>query len=94
MEKLSSNDIKKRLDQLGNGWKTEGDYIYKAFHFADFVDAFGFMTKVAILAQEMNHHPDWSNVYRDVQVKLSTHDVNGISDLDFDLARKIENVCK
>ena len=77
---------------LANGWQvTEGrDAIAKTFTFANFVTAFGWMTRAAIWAEKMNHHPEWSNVYKTVEVTLSTHDVGGLSDLDVKLARKMD----
>lgn len=77
---------------LKQGWSmVEGrDAIQKTFLFKNFVEAFGFMTQVAIIAEKMNHHPEWSNVYRTVEVTLTTHDANGLSDLDIALARKMD----
>ena len=77
---------------MKQGWSmVEGrDAIQKTFLFTNFVDAFGFMTQVAIIAEKMNHHPEWSNVYRTVEVTLTTHDANGLSDLDIALARKMD----
>lgn len=74
------------------GWQAvEGrDAIHKTFEFADFVAAFGFMTRAAIWAEKWNHHPEWSNVYKTVEVTLSTHDVDGLSELDVKLARKLD----
>ncbi len=74
------------------GWSMlEGrDAIQKTFQFKNFVEAFGFMTQAAIIAEKMNHHPEWSNVYRTVEVTLTTHDVNGLSDLDIALASKMD----
>ena len=67
-----------------------GGTINRDFVFADFVEAFGFMTEVALLAQERNHHPEWSNVYNRVSVTLTTHDAAGLSMNDIDLARLME----
>lgn len=77
---------------LTNGWRvTQGrDAIAKTFTFANFVEAFGWMARVAIWAEKMNHHPEWSNVYKTVEVTLTTHDVDGLSDLDMKLARKMD----
>ncbi|AIY40947.1 Pterin-4-alpha-carbinolamine dehydratase [Collimonas arenae] len=71
------------------GWTAvEGrDAIQKTFLFADFNAAFGFMTRVALLADKMDHHPEWSNVYNRVVVQLTTHDANGVTDLDVRLAK-------
>lgn len=71
-------------------WTRENHALCRTLVFDDFIQAFGFMTKVAILAQEMNHHPDWQNVYNKVTIHLNTHDVDGISELDFELAGKID----
>ena len=77
---------------LGDGWSmVEGrDAIEKTFEFKNFVEAFGWMTKVAIWAEKWNHHPEWSNVYRTVEVTLSTHDADGLTELDAKLARKMD----
>ncbi len=74
------------------GWKeVEGrDAIFKEFNFADFNQAFGFMSRVAMKAEKMNHHPEWFNVYNKVQITLSTHDVGGLSVNDVELATFIE----
>ena len=69
------------------GWTRAGDTLTRTFQFKDFVTAFGFMASAALVAERMNHHPDWSNVYRTVNVALSTHDAGGITALDVELAR-------
>lgn len=76
------------------GWATvDGrDAIQKNFLFADFNAAFGFMTKVALLAEKMDHHPEWSNVYNRVIVLLTTHDANGVTDLDVRLAQFMDGI--
>lgn len=93
-EKLSQNVIEENLNKLIENleipWLQVENTLVKEFVFKDFIDAFGFMTKVAIIAQVMDHHPVWSNVYNKVKIELSTHDVGGISKLDFELAEKIE----
>lgn len=77
---------------LANGWVMEDgrDAMRKAFKFKNFVDAFGFMTRAAIWAEKWNHHPEWSNVYNRVEVVLITHDVDGLSELDVKLAKKVD----
>ena len=77
---------------LSTGWSAvEGrDAIAKTFVFNDFVEAFGFMTRAAIWAEKWNHHPEWFNVYKTVEVTLSTHDVGGLSALDIKLASKMD----
>lgn len=72
------------------GWTFRNNGIEKEFAFRDFVDAFSFMTRVAMLAEQMNHHPEWCNVYNKVHVRLSTHDAGGLTDRDFQLADTIE----
>jgi 4a-hydroxytetrahydrobiopterin dehydratase len=75
-------------------WNLESDFsaISRRFTFANFIRAFGFMTQVAIEAEKMDHHPDWSNVYKTVDVKLNTHDAGGLTELDFKLARKMDRL--
>lgn len=68
------------------GWTAGDGCIEKTFQFDDFVQAFGWMSSVALVAERMNHHPDWSNVYRTVRVALNTHDAGGVTQLDLDLA--------
>lgn len=89
MTKLS-NDAKQEL--LNNGWAmVDGrDAIHKTYEFKNFVEAFGFMTQAAIWAEKLNHHPEWSNVYKTVEVTLTTHDVGGLSELDGKLAAKLD----
>nr|WP_323777720.1 4a-hydroxytetrahydrobiopterin dehydratase [Amylibacter sp.] len=88
-EKLQNDDALK--DLFDAGWsRVDGrDAILKTFKFKNFIDAFGFMTRAAIWAEKWNHHPEWFNVYNRVEVTLTTHDVDGLSDLDVKLARKM-----
>lgn len=86
--KLAEAEIAARLPEVA-GWAHRDGALRRDFEFADFVAAFGFMTRVALLAEAAGHHPDWSNVYRTVRIALSTHDAGGVTDLDFDLAAKI-----
>ena len=73
-------------------WDLRADRIAREFLFENFVDAFAFMTKVALLAEKRDHHPDWNNVFNRVSIELSTHDVGGLSELDFELAAAIDAV--
>ena len=82
-------DINAEFVQLA-GWTLNPDSIEKEFKFKDFKQAFDFMLKVAFEAEALNHHPDWSNVYNKVHVKLTTHDAGGLSPLDFKLAKAID----
>ncbi len=87
--KLSDLEIQENVAQL-SGWNIENGKLHKNFQFQSFVEAFGFMTKAALAAEAMNHHPEWFNVYNKVTVDLSTHDLGGISTWDFELAKKME----
>lgn len=94
-EKLSEETRKTLLQPLyESGWSLsdDRDAISKEFKFADFADAFGWMTRAAIWAEKWNHHPEWSNVYNRVDVTLTTHDVDGLSSLDVKLARKMDGL--
>ncbi len=73
-------------------WQLEpdGKAIARTFRFADFRTAFGFMTEAAIEAEKLDHHPEWSNVYRTVEVRLTTHDASGLTELDIELARRMD----
>ena len=82
---LSPEDVESRLTELA-GWSLENGKLHREFTFANFVEAFGFMTRVALVAEKMDHHPEWSNVYNRVAVDLTTHDAGGLTTLDFELA--------
>jgi 4a-hydroxytetrahydrobiopterin dehydratase len=74
-------------------WKEENNQLIRTFEFPDFVSAFGFMTRVAIIAEKLNHHPEWKNVYNKVEISLSTHDAgNVVTEKDRELARKIDKL--
>ncbi len=90
-KKLSEPEISKKIDELP-GWRFENNRIKKEFKFKNFVSAFGFMSSVAIVAEAMNHHPNWSNVYNLVHIELYTHDAGGITEWDFELAKRIEQL--
>lgn len=89
IERLPPKEIERRLREL-EGWSIDDGKLHRDLRFADFVEAFGFMTRVALHAESMNHHPQWSNVYNRVSIHLSTHDAGGISRYDFELAAKID----
>ncbi len=93
LTKLSSNEINSRLTEL-SGWELQNGKLHREFQFSDFVEAFGFMTRVALLAEAAGHHPEWFNVYNTVRINLATHDVDGVSQADFDLAIKIDRLCE
>lgn len=93
IQKLTSEDRSTQLAQL-HGWVAlaERDAIQRKLEFADFNEAFGFMTRVAIKAQEMDHHPEWFNVYNKVEITLSTHEANGLTERDIKLASFIDSI--
>jgi 4a-hydroxytetrahydrobiopterin dehydratase len=86
---LPEQELQRRLSGVPDWSLVEGT-LYRRFEFKDFVQAFSFMTAAALVAEAKNHHPDWRNVYRTVEVRLSTHDAGGITDLDFDLAQRLD----
>ena len=91
MAKLEGQARKQALAELQQWRELPGrDAIARKFTFADFNAAFGFMTRVALLAEKMDHHPEWSNVYRTVEVTLSTHDAGGVTGKDIALARQMD----
>lgn len=95
--KLTPEERATELDQLKQaGWKeVEGrDAIYKEYDFKNFNEAFGVMTRVAMQAEKMDHHPEWFNVYKKLQVTLSSHDVNGLSHRDITMAKFIDAAAK
>ena len=92
MEKLTETQRATDLAPLlARGWTmVEGrDAIARRFKFADFAEAFGWMTRIALIAEKMDHHPEWANVYNRVDVTLTTHDAGGLSTRDIELARKM-----
>ncbi|MFP3478704.1 MULTISPECIES: 4a-hydroxytetrahydrobiopterin dehydratase [Burkholderia] len=94
IHKLTSEERKTRLEGLPHWTAVPGrDAIQRSLRFADFNEAFGFMTRIAIKAQEMNHHPEWFNVYNRVDITLSTHDAHGLTERDISLAQFIDHVC-
>ena len=90
-EKLDRTAIEENLAEL-SGWALAADglSISKTFKFRNFVEAFGFMTEAALAAEKFNHHPEWFNVYSRVEVRLTTHDVGGLTDHDVKLAKAME----
>ena len=89
-KKLDSNEIELGLSKISN-WTLDKDRIKKTFEFKNFGDAFAFMTRMAIEIERMNHHPEWFNVYNKINIELTTHDVGGISNFDFKLAKIMDD---
>ncbi|MEM7502678.1 MAG: 4a-hydroxytetrahydrobiopterin dehydratase [Pseudomonadota bacterium] len=88
IERLDNDAVAAQLDGLA-GWELIDGKLHREFKFANFVEAFGFMTRAAIEAEKMNHHPEWFNVYSKVVVDLTTHEAAGISERDFELAKRM-----
>ena len=90
MENLNPEDVVKDL----TGWTAGDDFITKVFKFDNFAQAFGFMTQIAIIAEKMDHHPEWYNVYNRVDVTLTTHDTGGVTEKDRTLAQAMETAAR
>ena len=93
MRKFSGSELKEALEQLP-GWSVVDGKLHKEYKFPDFVHAFGFMTTAALGIEKMNHHPEWFNVYNRVTVDLTTHDAQGITAKDAELAKLLDEVAK
>jgi 4a-hydroxytetrahydrobiopterin dehydratase len=92
MKTFSEKEICEYIDLHLKSWKFENNSLKRDFKFSTFVDAFSFMTAVALEAEKMNHHPDWSNGYNRVSVSITNHAAGGITQLDFDLAEKTDRI--
>ncbi len=90
-EKLDKGQIHDAVEKL-SGWSLENAKLHREFRFQDFNEAFGFMTRVALIAESMEHHPEWFNVWNRVVVDLSTHDAGGVTSLDIELAQKMNDI--
>jgi 4a-hydroxytetrahydrobiopterin dehydratase len=90
-KKLSEQEIEHEVAKI-LGWKILNGKLNRTFEFESFVQAFGFMTKVAMESEKLNHHPEWFNVYNRLEINLVTHDVNGISNYDIKLAGSINRL--
>ncbi len=91
LEKLTDKEIEEQLSGL-EGWEIVEGKLHKTFQFGSFVEAFGFMASVALVAESLNHHPEWFNVYNRVTIDLVTHDVDGISQNDFEFAARVQEI--
>ena len=91
ISKANSDQVEAFIQQ-NDSWSLEDGKLHREFVFEDFIQAFGFMTQVALHAQSSNHHPEWSNVYKKVDVSLTTHEAGGITDRDFKLAKLMDQI--
>jgi 4a-hydroxytetrahydrobiopterin dehydratase len=92
MKRIEKAQIVTEMKTIHSKWKLNGKFIQREFVFKNFIEAFSFITKVAFLAEKFNHHPDWKNVFNKVHIALSTHEVNGLTEKDFNLAREIDKL--
>lgn len=90
-KKLTDAQIQENLAQV-DGWTIENGKLHKEFQFDNFITAFGFMVQLALVAESLNHHPEWFNVYNRVTIDLTTHDAGGISELDFQWAKQADAI--
>ena len=90
-EKLAEDELRDALGKLP-AWSVQERKLHREFRFQDFNEAFGFMTRAALVAESMGHHPEWFNVWNRVVVDLSTHDADGITSLDVELAQKLNAI--
>ncbi len=89
--KATGTEIQEFIGQY-NSWSVENDKLHREYAFNNFVQAFGFMTETALIAESTNHHPEWFNVYKKVIVDLTTHEAGGITERDFELAKRMEEI--
>lgn len=89
--RLNTHQIAEALRELP-GWALKDGVLHREYQFTDFVQAFGFMTAAALIAESMQHHPDWRNVYNRVSIDLTTHDAGGVTQRDVELAAKLESL--
>lgn len=92
-EKLDDGAIRDALAALPD-WSVDGGKLFREFKFADFGEAFGFMARAALVAERLDHHPEWFNVYSTVRVHLTTHDAEGITEYDTELARAMDHIAR
>lgn len=91
MEKLNVETLEATLDTLP-AWVFKDEKLHRVLNFSDFVEAFGFMTQVSLIAERMNHHPEWCNVYKTVAISLTTHDAGGLTVKDIEMAQAINRL--
>jgi len=90
-KKLTDSETAESLKSVP-GWSIENEKLFREFVFPGFIEAFGFMASVAMVAEKQDHHPEWFNVYNRVQISLTTHEAGGLTDIDFVLARSIDQI--
>ena len=93
LQQATQADIEQFLQQQPE-WQLRDDKLYRNYLFSNFIEAFAFMTEVALYAEKANHHPEWFNVYRTVRIELTTHEVSAVSERDFQLANQMESLAE
>ena len=93
MKNLTKSEIEERIKEL-EYWDYIDEVLYSSLDFKNFADAFAMMTRIAFVAESMNHHPEWTNTYNNLSISLSTHSTGGVTNKDFELAEAIENIIK
>lgn len=91
MKKLSEQEATKKLENL-EGWEYKDEAIHTSFEFEDFKEAFSFMARIAFEAEAQQHHPEWSNIFNQLNISLSTHDAGGVTEKDFKMAQVINEI--
>lgn len=91
MKALSDKEIEERLKEF-EGWEYEEGALHTVFEFEDFKEPFSAMTRIAFEAEKMNHHPEWTNIYNTLEIYLTTHDAEGVTEKDFELATMIDSL--
>jgi 4a-hydroxytetrahydrobiopterin dehydratase len=86
---LTPDEVARLVDEL-DGWELDGASLRRQYVFTSFVEAFGFMARVALIAEKLDHHPNWSNVYNRVDIAVTTHDAGGLTALDFEFVRRVD----
>ncbi|MFT4683600.1 MAG: 4a-hydroxytetrahydrobiopterin dehydratase [Urechidicola sp.] len=94
MTNLNEKEIHERMKEIDISWVLKSKFIQREMIFKDFVEAFSFMTSVAIIAEKAGHHPNWENIYNKVNIVLNTHDADGLTNKDFQLAKGIDLLIK
>ncbi|MDY7100264.1 MAG: 4a-hydroxytetrahydrobiopterin dehydratase [Actinomycetota bacterium] len=89
--KLTDDAVRSALAEI-DGWEVVDEKVHRELKFSNFSEAFGFMSRVALIAEKLDHHPEWFNVWATVRIDLTTHSVDGISDLDLEFARKVNDL--
>ncbi len=94
MTKLKEEEIQSNMNLIDPAWVLKGKFIHREVVLKNFIEAFSFMTAVALVAEKQGHHPNWKNVYNKVNIALNTHDADGLTSKDFDLAKAIDKILK